>query len=104
MRVIFCTTPVDKSEEIASILVQEKIVACVNIIPKIQSHYTWKGEICKDEESLLIMKTKKELFKSLNKRIRELHPYETPEIIALEIKEGDSEYLNWIDAVTKDKD
>lgn len=101
MRVVFCTTPLDESEKIAKALVKEQIVACVNIIPKIQSHYSWKGELCMDEESLLIMKTKHELVPMVIERINQLHSYDVPEIIAMEIKEGDDKYLSWIGEVTK---
>ncbi|MDH4128606.1 MAG: divalent-cation tolerance protein CutA [Spirochaetota bacterium] len=101
MRVVFCTCPVSEAEKITKTLLIEQLVACVNIIPNIQSHYIWKGEICHDEESLLVIKTKKELISLLTKRINEIHPYDTVEIIAFEIKEGDSKYLSWINAVTK---
>jgi periplasmic divalent cation tolerance protein len=90
---------VGNSEEALSIaraLVEEQLVACVNIIPRIRSIYRWKGEICDDEEQLLIMKTQSRLFPSLQDRIRKSHSYEVPEIISFPIAEGLPEYLNWV--------
>jgi periplasmic divalent cation tolerance protein len=90
---------VGNSEEALSIartLVEEQLVACVNIFPRIRSIYRWKGEICDDEEHLLIMKTRTDLFLGLQNRIRKLHSYEVPEIISFPIAEGLPEYLNWV--------
>ena len=101
MRVVFCTTPVDEADKIANTLVEEELVACVNVIPKVKSHYKWKGEVCHDEEALLIIKTTEKLIPQLTERINAVHPYETVEIIALPITEGDSDYLKWIESVTK---
>ncbi len=101
MRVVFSTCPKDQAERITKILLEEKLVACVNIIPSVQSHYTWKGEICHDEESLLIIKTREELIQTIITKINEIHPYETVEVISFEIKEGDPSYLRWIADVTK---
>lgn len=100
MRVIFCTTPVGKAEEYSEILLNEKLVACVNIVPKIKSKYYWEGKICTDEEELMIIKTKSELIDKIIEKIKEIHQYEVPEIISFEIKEGSYEYLNWITNVT----
>lgn len=90
---------VGNSEEALSIartLVEEQLVACVNVIPRIRSIYRWKGEICDDEELLLVMKTRSDLFPVLQNRIRKLHSYEVPEIISFPIVEGLPEYLNWV--------
>jgi periplasmic divalent cation tolerance protein len=81
---------------IARTLVEEKLVACVNIVPCIRSIYRWKGEVCDEEEQLLIMKTRSDLFTGLQNRIRELHSYEVPEIISFPIAEGLPDYLNWV--------
>ncbi len=90
---------VGKSEEaqkIAKTIVEEKLAACVNIIPTVRSIYFWKGEVCDDQESLLMIKTRTELFERLKARIRELHSYEVPEIIGVAIKEGHQPYLAWV--------
>jgi len=77
-------------------LVEEKLVACVNMIPRIRSVYWWKGEVCNEEEILMIMKTRSDLFPALRDRVRALHSYEVPEIIAFPIEQGLPEYLSWI--------
>jgi len=98
--VILTTTPSrDVSLKIARELVERKLVACVNIIPEVYSVYTWKGKVEEAQEELLIMKTKRELIKEVIKLVKELHPYEVPEIISLNISEGYEEYLKWIDEV-----
>lgn len=89
-----------EAKRIGRIVVEERLVACCNIIPNVTSVYRWKGKICEEGEVLCLMKTRKELFDGLKKRIKELHPYETPEIISLKIKDGLFEYLKWIDEVT----
>ncbi len=90
----------DRAAQIAHTLVEKKLVACVNIVPEIRSIYSWQGEICDDSEILLIMKTKSNLFAELESAINALHPYEVPEIIALDIQKGLPGYLRWIDEST----
>lgn len=95
--VVFCTTPdIETSEKIASAVVESRNAACVTIIEKAFSVYRWKGEICRDNETALMIKTEAHLFSPLEKQIKSLHPYETPEIIALPITAGSEEYLKWI--------
>lgn len=95
--VVYVTTPnTDIANKIAKNLVETRLAACVNIIQKIQSIYRWGGKIEKDEETLLIIKSRPELFNELSKAVKESHPYEVPEIIALPIIEGNKEYLDWI--------
>jgi periplasmic divalent cation tolerance protein len=104
---ILCLVTIDdigKAGEIARVLVEKKIVACVNIIPEIRSIYRWKGEVCDDKERLLIMKTREDLFPKLQSAVKELHPYEVPEIVALKIDQGLPEYLRWIDDCTGRQD
>lgn len=86
----------DEAATIARTLVEEKLVACVNMIPQIRSLYWWKGEVCDDQEILLIMKTPRGMFEALQQRIRQLHSYEVPEIIALSVERGLPEYLQWV--------
>ena len=95
--VIFST--IDKKEiakEIGKELVESKLVACVNIVSNVESIYRWKGETVFDNEYLLIIKVSDNCLKKAIERIKALHPYEVPEIIAVKIDEGNSEYLNWI--------
>ena len=98
--VILCTAPPDQSEDIASVLVEEKLAACVNIV-EVRSYFRWKGESSIEKEDLLIIKTRKRNMKEIIQRITELHSYEVPEIIALPIIEGYDEYLKWIEEETK---
>ncbi|MCW9023544.1 MAG: divalent-cation tolerance protein CutA [Gammaproteobacteria bacterium] len=84
------------AESIAEVLVSQKLAACVNILPKIRSIYAWKGNIERDNEVLLLIKTRKEQFQALEQTIVQLHPYELPEIIGVSVDTGLKDYLNWI--------
>lgn len=100
--VVFITSPnEDEAAMIASALVEEKLAACVNIIRNIRSIYTWQGKVEDDTEVLMIAKTQKSLFDSLKNRVKELHSYDVPEIIALPVVAGSKDYLNWIRESTK---
>lgn len=81
-------------------VVTEGLAACCNIVPGVRSIYTWKGKLCDEAEVLCIFKTRRSLFERLKKRVKELHTYEVPEVIALGIEDGLEEYLEWIDEVT----
>ena len=91
----------EEARKIATALVNEKLVACVNIIPKILSIYWWEGKVCQDDEVMLISKSKQSLFPAIIERVQSLHSYKVPEIISFPISEGLPEYLNWIEEVTK---
>ncbi|RUM31340.1 MAG: divalent-cation tolerance protein CutA [Aquifex sp.] len=95
--VVLITTPVDKGEEIANFIIEKKLGACVNVVKEVRSIYWWKGNIEKDTEALLVVKTSAEKFNHLMREVRKIHPYTVPEIIALPIVAGNPEYLNWID-------
>ena len=86
---------------IAAVVVEEGLAACVNIIPGLTSVYSWQGKICSDPELLMIMKTTAANYDRLESRITELHPYDVPEIVALSIDRGSPGYLNWISQVVK---
>ena len=80
--------------------IANKLVACAQTL-NIQSHYTWQGKVWHEPEILVLFKTTWDLYPELESKIKDLHPYEVPEIVATEIKCGLSDYLGWIDTVTK---
>jgi periplasmic divalent cation tolerance protein len=100
--VVLITVPSPQvGEQIAAALLEQKLAACVNIMPAIQSIYTWQGAIQKDQEALLVVKTRAALFaERLAPAVKAIHPYEVPEIIALPIIMGSQPYLDWIAAET----
>jgi periplasmic divalent cation tolerance protein len=100
MRVVLCTAPVDRAEELARALVEERLAACVNIVPHVTSVYRWKGAVERDSEALLVIKSPAALFARLEARLRELHPYEVFELLALPVEEGHRPYLDWVRAET----
>mgnify|MGYP001570129211 CR=1 FL=1 len=100
--VVFVTAPdADTAADMGRKLVEEGLCACVNIVPAIRSIYRWKGEICDNAESLCIIKTRTLLFEPIKKRVKELHTYEVPEIIAFKIEHGLKQYLDWIGDMTE---
>ncbi|MFO7888754.1 MAG: divalent-cation tolerance protein CutA [bacterium] len=90
----------EEADHLASRLVENKLASCVQI-NKIISYYTWKGESKKEPEYRLLIKTKKALYKKVEKYIKKMHSYEVPEIITIPIQDGSKEYLAWIDEVTE---
>jgi periplasmic divalent cation tolerance protein len=98
--VVLITVPSrDVGEAIAGALLEQQLAACVNIVAPITSWYVWRGEMCRDEELLLIAKTRAGLFQDrFIPAVKALHPYEVPEIIALPIVMGSEDYLAWLDS------
>jgi periplasmic divalent cation tolerance protein len=93
--VVFCTAPQGEADALAKTLVEEHLAACVNISP-VRSCYIWEGKLNRDDEALLIIKTKKSRFEPLKDRILMRHSYAVPEIIALPIVAGHQPYLDWL--------
>ena len=91
----------EEARRIGEAVVRERIAACANIIPAIESIYWWKGKLQKDKETVLILKTKKSLSKKLIKRVKELHSYTVPCIDMIEIIDGNPDFFKWIEEVTK---
>ncbi len=87
---------IDTAQQIAQEMVKAKLAACVNIIPAGQSIYMWKGEICKETEHIALIKTTDNHYPELELYIKQLHPYELPEIISTPIISGSKEYLDWL--------
>ncbi|MGO8944936.1 MAG: divalent-cation tolerance protein CutA [Syntrophobacteraceae bacterium] len=81
-------------------LIEERFAACANIVPGIRSIYRWKGKICDEQEFLIIIKTRTSLFEAVQKRVKELHSYEVPEIISFPVARGLPQYLEWVQAET----
>ncbi|HIA01157.1 MAG TPA: divalent-cation tolerance protein CutA [Myxococcales bacterium] len=103
-QVVLCTCPdLPTAQKLSTAIVSEQLAACVNIIPAIRSIYRWKGEICDDAEVLMIIKSTSACFDSLQTRLLDMHPYECPEVIAIEISNGNAAYLAWLQAHTLDK-
>jgi periplasmic divalent cation tolerance protein len=97
-------TTVEKREDadrIASHVVNQRVAACVQIVGPIHSTYWWKGKVEQAGEWLCVMKTRQDLFPALEREIKNLHPYEVPEIVALPIVAGSKSYLQWIEEETK---
>jgi len=95
--VVFITTSsYEEARKIADALVVQKKAACVNIVPKVNSLFRWKGKIEDVEESLMVVKTRAELFPDIVSTVKSIHSYEVPEIIALPIVEGNADYLAWL--------
>lgn len=100
--IIYCTVPNKKEgKEIAKDLVKNGLAACVNIIDKVESIFSWDHKLMEENEALLIIKTKKDLFEPVKEVINELHSYNVPEIIAVNIMHADETYLRWIAHETK---
>lgn len=98
---VLITTPTPEvGQAIAKALVEQKLAACANLLPGINSLYAWKGAVQEDHESLLIVKSRLELFENLEAEVRSRHPYEVPEIIALPVLAGSQSYLDWWEAET----
>jgi periplasmic divalent cation tolerance protein len=96
--IIFVTaSDYDEAKNIGKTLVEERLVACANVIRDVHSIYWWKGEIEESGEALLVLKTKREKVAAVAKRVGELHSYENPEVIAVPISEGKKEYLDWVE-------
>jgi periplasmic divalent cation tolerance protein len=86
----------EDAERIADALVGERLAACVNVVPGLRSIYRWKGAVEREDELLLLIKTRAERVEEMGARLRALHPYELPEMIVLPIAGGHGPYLDWI--------
>ena len=96
--VILCTcgSP-EEAEKIARELVSQRLAACVSIVPGVRSLYQWKGAVEDSQETMLLIKSTRELFPRLQSELARLHSYEVPEIVALPVVDGSERYLAWID-------
>lgn len=95
--VVLITCPPEKAEEIARTMLKKRVAACANTISQISSLYWWKNEIGSTEEALLVVKSRIDRLEDLKNCVKEVHPYDIPEVIALPIVTGHREYLEWVD-------
>jgi periplasmic divalent cation tolerance protein len=101
--VILITAPdTEVANRLARTLAESKKAACVNILPGLKSFYWWQGKLNHENEVLLLVKTRAELFDEVSKLVKSIHPYQVPEIIALPIVAGNQEYLKWISETTNE--
>jgi len=98
---VLTTCPREDARPLADSILEEQLAACVNLVPGLQSVYVWKGAIEEGQELLLLIKTTQACYPRLERHIRANHPYELPEIIALDIVAGSAEYLAWVGANTQ---
>ncbi|MFQ6009144.1 MAG: divalent-cation tolerance protein CutA [Candidatus Zixiibacteriota bacterium] len=101
IRVVFVSIPRDEANKLARGLVENRLAACVNIIPKIESYFWWDNKLNHDEEALLIIKTTRQRFDDLRAWVVNNHPYDLPEVISLPLSDGLSEYIEWVKRETK---
>lgn len=95
--VILVTAPdIDLARRLAKAALEAKLVACANIIPAVESHYWWEGKLESSDESLIVFKTRQELIPELERSVREIHPYDTPEFVAIPLTGGSRKYLAWL--------
>lgn len=98
--VVLVTTPSrEVGRDLGRTLLEQGLAACVNIVAGIESLYVWGGELCSDEEALLVIKTRADVFNELDAAIQDLHPYDVPEIIAMPVAAGSQDYMAWINEV-----
>ncbi len=95
-RVLLSTAPPGAADALARALVEERLAACVNVVPGVRSTYRWEGRVETDEEVLLVIKCLESGLQQLVTRLSELHPYEVPEALALPVDGGSARYLDWV--------
>ncbi len=101
LRVVLVTAPdVELGGRLARTLVEERLAACVNLVPQVHSIYRWEGKLQEDAEVLLVIKTRADRVAALAQRVTALHPYALPEIIALPVLDGNAAYLRWVSQET----
>ena len=95
--IVLCTFPdEEKARQIGALLVEKQVAACVNVMAGLRSIYRWKNEICDETEALAIIKTTPGKYDDLEQLILRLHPYDTPEVVAVPVVRGEESYLAWV--------
>jgi periplasmic divalent cation tolerance protein len=99
---VLVTAPsISVARKLAAVTLKERLVACANLIPKIESHYWWQGQLESSSEVMIFFKTSKEQLPALQECVIKNHPYDTPEFVALDITEGSQKYFDWITSSLK---
>jgi len=96
VRVILCNAPPDQAERIARALVDARLAACVNLVPGVISIYRWKGNVEREPETTMLIKTHEDRVASLMDELKKLHPYEVPEMVVLPVEDVNEAYAKWI--------
>jgi periplasmic divalent cation tolerance protein len=97
VQLVLVTAPdAEVAARLARTMVEERLAACVNLVPGVRSIYRWAGAVQEDAEVLLVIKTREDRLPALSKRVQELHPYELPELIAIGVQGGSERYLEWL--------
>ena len=99
--VLITTATREEADRIARGLVEQRLAACVSIVPQVRSFFWWENKLSEEEEVLLMMKTRRSHLRQLIVQVKAIHSYSVPEIIALPIVEGSTSYLEWVDEATK---
>ena len=95
--IVFVTAPdLAVARKLASGILENRLAACVNLVPSLESHYRWEGKLCQETEVLMVLKTKGDQLVALEAWVLAEHPYDTPEFVALKIEAGSAQYLDWI--------
>ena len=103
--IVYCTCPdAASADAVAQALVSERLAACVNVLPGVRSTYRWQGTMHTSDEVLLLIKTTADRLDALAARVQVLHPYELPEVVAVEAVGGLAPYLDWVAQQTRDND
>jgi len=102
--IVLVTCPASHADGLARSLVEEKLAACVNIVRNVTSIYRWEGQVASDSEDLLVIKSNKQRWNELTKRAKELHTYDTPEIICFDIADGYKPYIDWLNSSLRQGD
>jgi periplasmic divalent cation tolerance protein len=98
---VLTTVLPDAADRIALALVEERLAACVNALPPMSSTYRWQGGVAQETERQLVIKTVRARFADLRRRLGELHPYELPEFLVIDVDEGSDGYLSWVTESTR---
>ena len=99
--VLVAAPSAEKAAELGHLLVDEKLAACVNIVPQVRSIYRWEGAVQDEQEAVMVVKTTAARFDALHQRVLALHPYQVPEVIRLDVAAGHLPYLDWVRESTR---